>query len=157
MRVRRRHVPLGLLLSSQFHIIPTHAVVCAVGLKWIEPPKRERKIHYSVDRFFSDLMRSSNPAEPKAPKVQQTPPYTSCSLTHIATTMHWLASLYALWCGLVEWAALHPVAHHRNISVHSNSFLESRCRLNNLALVLSRPHAHPSSPRLKTSNSSLLV
>eukprot|EP00042_Codosiga_hollandica_P043781 m.421015 g.421015 ORF g.421015 m.421015 type:complete len:1024 (+) comp56643_c0_seq2:174-3245(+) len=45
-----------------------------VGIKWIEPPKRERKTHYSVDRFFSDLLRaSSEPKEKKAPRPPKQP------------------------------------------------------------------------------------
>jgi hypothetical protein len=29
-----------------------------IAMKWIEPPKRERKTQYSVDRYFSELLRA---------------------------------------------------------------------------------------------------
>ena len=35
-------------------------------LKWIEPPKRERRANYAVDAYFREALRMS---EPRAPKV----------------------------------------------------------------------------------------
>ncbi len=44
------------------------------GIKWIEPPKRERKANYAVDAYFRDALRAgSNPSEPKAPKAPRPP------------------------------------------------------------------------------------
>jgi SWI/SNF-related matrix-associated actin-dependent regulator of chromatin subfamily A member 5 len=44
------------------------------GIKWIEPPKRERKANYAVDAYFRDALRAgNNPSEPKAPKAPRPP------------------------------------------------------------------------------------
>jgi SWI/SNF-related matrix-associated actin-dependent regulator of chromatin subfamily A member 5 len=44
------------------------------GIKWIEPPKRERKANYAVDAYFRDALRAgANPSEPKAPKAPRPP------------------------------------------------------------------------------------
>ena len=44
------------------------------GIKWIEPPKRERKANYAVDAYFRDALRAGgNPSEPKAPKAPRPP------------------------------------------------------------------------------------
>lgn len=45
-----------------------------LGIKWIEPPKRERKANYAVDAYFRDALRAGgNPSEPKAPKAPRPP------------------------------------------------------------------------------------
>lgn len=43
------------------------------GIKWIEPPKRERKANYAVDAYFRDALRAGNPSETKAPKAPRPP------------------------------------------------------------------------------------
>ncbi len=43
------------------------------GLKWIEPPKRERKANYAVDAYFRDALRMSEPKAPKAPRPPKQP------------------------------------------------------------------------------------
>jgi superfamily II DNA/RNA helicase len=43
------------------------------GIKWIEPPKRERKMNYGVDNYFRDALRSSEPKAPKAPRPPKQP------------------------------------------------------------------------------------
>ncbi len=49
----------------------------ARGLMWIEPPKRERKVHYGVNQYFRDILRAAEPRQqikaprpPKQPKVE---------------------------------------------------------------------------------------
>lgn len=42
------------------------------GIKWIEPPKRERKANYAVDAYFRDALRQG-PNEPKAQKAPRPP------------------------------------------------------------------------------------
>lgn len=46
-----------------------------IGIKWIEPPKRERKTlrNYAVDAYFRDALRMSEPKAPKAPRPPKQP------------------------------------------------------------------------------------
>jgi SWI/SNF-related matrix-associated actin-dependent regulator of chromatin subfamily A member 5 len=44
-----------------------------LGIKWIEPPKRERKANYHVDSYFKEALRSSEPKAPKAPRPPKQP------------------------------------------------------------------------------------
>lgn len=43
------------------------------GIKWIEPPKRERKANYAVDAYFREALRMSEPKAPKAPRPPKQP------------------------------------------------------------------------------------
>lgn len=43
------------------------------GLAWIEPPKRERKANYSVDQYFREVSRVSEPKAPRAPRPPKQP------------------------------------------------------------------------------------
>ena len=43
------------------------------GIKWIEPPKRERKANYAVDAYFRDALRMSEPKAHKAPRPPKQP------------------------------------------------------------------------------------
>jgi len=43
------------------------------GIKWIEPPKRERKANYAVDLYFREALRMSEPKAPKAPRPPKQP------------------------------------------------------------------------------------
>jgi SWI/SNF-related matrix-associated actin-dependent regulator of chromatin subfamily A member 5 len=43
------------------------------GIKWIEPPKRERKANYAVDQYFREALRTSEPKAPKAPRPPKQP------------------------------------------------------------------------------------
>ncbi|KAL5459816.1 hypothetical protein EMCRGX_G033193 [Ephydatia muelleri] len=42
-------------------------------LKWIEPPKRERRANYAVDAYFREALRMSEPRAPKAPRPPKQP------------------------------------------------------------------------------------
>jgi superfamily II DNA/RNA helicase len=44
-----------------------------LGIKWIEPPKRERKANYHVDTYFKEAMRTNEPKAPKAPRPPKQP------------------------------------------------------------------------------------
>ncbi|UJR08789.1 hypothetical protein I4U23_013045 [Adineta vaga] len=44
-----------------------------LGIKWIEPPKRERKANYAVDAYFREALRMSEPRAPKAPRPPRQP------------------------------------------------------------------------------------
>jgi SWI/SNF-related matrix-associated actin-dependent regulator of chromatin subfamily A member 5 len=44
-----------------------------LGIKWIEPPKRERKANYHVDSYFKEALRQSEPKAPKAPRPPKQP------------------------------------------------------------------------------------
>lgn len=44
-----------------------------IGIKWIEPPKRERKANYNVDLYFREELRMSTPKAPKAPRPPKQP------------------------------------------------------------------------------------
>ena len=43
------------------------------GIKWIEPPKRERKANYAVDLYFKEALRVNEPKAPKAPRPPKQP------------------------------------------------------------------------------------
>lgn len=43
------------------------------GIKWIEPPKRERKANYAVDAYFREALRVNEPKAPKAPRPPKQP------------------------------------------------------------------------------------
>jgi len=43
------------------------------GIKWIEPPKRERKANYAVDAYFREALRMCEPKAPKAPRPPKQP------------------------------------------------------------------------------------
>lgn len=43
------------------------------GLKWIEPPKRERKNQYNVNAYFNEILRQSEPKAIKAPRPPKQP------------------------------------------------------------------------------------
>ncbi|CAF0763735.1 unnamed protein product [Didymodactylos carnosus] len=44
-----------------------------LGIKWIEPPKRERKANYAVDAYFREALRMTEPRAPKAPRPPRQP------------------------------------------------------------------------------------
>lgn len=44
-----------------------------VGFKWIAPPKRDRKVHYGVNKYFNDIMRQEQPRAVKAPRPPKQP------------------------------------------------------------------------------------
>ncbi|CAF1310986.1 unnamed protein product [Rotaria sordida] len=44
-----------------------------LGIKWIEPPKRECKANYAVDAYFRESLRMSEPRVPKAPRRPRQP------------------------------------------------------------------------------------
>lgn len=43
------------------------------GIKWIEPPKRERKANYAVDAYFREALRTGEVKAPKAPRPPKQP------------------------------------------------------------------------------------
>ena len=43
------------------------------GIKWIEPPKRERKANYAVDAYFREALRQGEVKAPKAPRPPKQP------------------------------------------------------------------------------------
>jgi SNF2 family DNA or RNA helicase len=43
------------------------------GIKWIEPPKRERKANYAVDAYFREALRMGEPKAAKAPRPPKQP------------------------------------------------------------------------------------
>lgn len=43
------------------------------GIKWIEPPKRERKANYAVDQYFREALRQGEVKAPKAPRPPKQP------------------------------------------------------------------------------------
>lgn len=43
------------------------------ALNWIAPPKRERKVHYGVNKYFSDIMKQEQSTKMKAPRPPKQP------------------------------------------------------------------------------------